>query len=99
MSRSPAAWLAAALLTLLCAACVGSDKPRAAIQPQSLEKPYIPPVDPRVLIPSDIQRRNFEFQQSRLAIKNVTRIPYNVSPWDAADKDIKDFNTPRSGRS
>lgn len=95
MTRRPARWLLALIAPLLCAACVGSDKPRAAIRSQALEKPFVPPVDPNPVIPFEIQRRNYELQRSRLAIKNAVRIPYNVSPWTAADKDIADFNAPR----
>lgn len=74
--------------------CIGSDKPRRVSETQFLEKPYVPPVDQRVLIPAQIQRDDLAYKKSRREIQRAASTPYKNS-YNAYDQDIRDLNAPR----
>ena len=78
--------------------CIGSDKPRRVKASQFLEKPYIPPIDPRILIPAQILRDDISYQQNRRRINEAAALPYK-NIWKAHDDDIKRVNNPKKAIS
>lgn len=84
------AWLCVLLLTTL-TACIGSDKPRRVVRGQALEKPYVPPINPDLLVPSELLRADVQFRQDRAAIRAASA-PKDVNGWEATDRDIERIN-------
>lgn len=84
-------FMALCVSAMLCG-CLGSDKPRAVVHGQTLDKPYIPPPDVELLTPGYLKRSDLEFRQRRKAAELSTQ-SQDVNPWKATDEDIERIRT------
>lgn len=83
--------LAVLALPLGVTGCIGSPTPRYPGKGKALEKPYVPPINPKVLIPASIQAADIRRFQTRKAIERSLANPYENS-WRAHDTDVKRIN-------
>jgi hypothetical protein len=87
-------WLAVIGTLFMVTGCIGSDKPRRVTDTQFLNKPYIPPINRRLLVPAQILRDDQAYQKTRREINRAVGRPYK-NIWNAHDADLKRINTPR----